>query len=315
MEISMKLKVLLAGNNRALIQEILNHYDSNWDVQSCTTHRADLESHLKSFVPDIILFCLFKEPQENLYKLPTVAENLRKQAIRVMITGDLVDCDTFERAATDLAKKVLKKPISAEELIAVIKEEENSKIRELQLLEMEQKQEEEARLRREEAMREAQERAKQRARQEETLLSRRKEIQEKLTKDELRQESVNEEKVPKKRILTVDDDSNILKLIKSYLGDDYDVATAINGKVAMRFLESKRVDLVLLDYEMPEESGAQVLGKIRSHEQLKNMPVLFLTGITAQQKIKDVLAYKPQGYLLKPISRTELRQAIENVLK
>ena len=93
------------------------------------------------------------------------------------------------------------------------------------------------------------------------------------------------------------------------------MATGINGKVAMRFGESKKVDLVLLDYEMPGESGAQVLEKIRAHEQLKDMPVLFLTGITAQQKIKDVLAYKPQGYLLKPISRAELTQAIENVLK
>ena len=94
----MKLKVLLAGNNRALIQEILSHHDSNWDCQSCTTHRVDLESHLSSFVPDIILFCLFKEPQENLYKLPTVAEKIRKRDIQVIITGDLVDCDAFERS-------------------------------------------------------------------------------------------------------------------------------------------------------------------------------------------------------------------------
>lgn len=308
----MKLKVLLAGNNRALIQEILSHHDSNWDCQSCTTHRVDLESHLSSFVPDIILFCLFKEPQENLYKLPTVAEKIRKRDIQVIITGDLVDCDAFERSAMELAKKVLKKPISAEEIVAVIKEEESTRIRELQLLELEQKEEEEARARREEAMREAQEHARQRAVQEETLLSKRREIQNKLAKQE---EQAGEETQEKKRILTVDDDSNCLKLIKSYLSDDYDVATAINGKVAMRFLESKKVDLVLLDYEMPGESGAQVLEKIRAHEQLKDMPVLFLTGITAQQKIKDVLAYKPQGYLLKPISRAELTQAIENVLK
>lgn len=311
----MKLKVLLAGNNRALIQEILSHHDSNWDCQSCTTHRVDLESHLSSFVPDIILFCLFKEPQENLYKLPTVAEKIRKQEIQVMITGDLVDCDAFERSAMDLAKKVLKKPISAEEIVDVIKEEESTKIRELQLLELKQKEEEEARLRREEAMREAEEHARQRAVQEETLLSKRREIQNKLAKHEEQEVQTSEEMSSKKRILTVDDDSNCLKLIKSYLSDDYDVATAINGKVAMRFLESKKVDLVLLDYEMPGESGAQVLEKIRAHEQLKDMPVLFLTGITAQQKIKDVLAYKPQGYLLKPISRAELTQAIENVLK
>lgn len=308
----MKLKVLLAGNNRALIQEILSHHDSNWDCQSCTTHRVDLESHLSSFVPDIILFCLFKEPQENLYKLPTVAEKIRKRDIQVIITGDLVDCDAFERSAMELAKKVLKKPISAEEIVTVIKEEESARIRELQLLELEQKEEEEARARREEAMREAQEHARQRTVQEETLLSKRREIQNKLAKQE---EQAGEETQEKKRILTVDDDSNCLKLIKSYLSDDYDVATAINGKVAMRFLESKKVDLVLLDYEMPGESGAQVLEKIRAHEQLKDMPVLFLTGITAQQKIKDVLAYKPQGYLLKPISRAELTQAIENVLK
>ena len=67
----------------------------------------------------------------------------------------------------------------------------------------------------------------------------------------------------KKHILIVDDDSRVLRLLKGYLSGRYELATAINGKVAMNFLETKKTDLVLLDYEMPTENGAAVLEQIR----------------------------------------------------
>lgn len=118
----------------------------------------------------------------------------------------------------------------------------------------------------------------------------------------------------RKHILVVDDDSSVLKLIKGYLAERYDVATAINGKVAMKFLETKRTDMVLLDYEMPEENGAAVLRKIRDNDKTKNLPVVFLTGLTERGKIQEVLALKIQGYLLKPIDMEKLSSTIKGVL-
>ncbi|MFG6349789.1 MAG: response regulator, partial [Lachnospiraceae bacterium] len=118
----------------------------------------------------------------------------------------------------------------------------------------------------------------------------------------------------RKHILVVDDDSSVLKLIKSYLSGNYDVATAKSGKVALKFLETKKTDLVLLDYEMPGEKGPEVLSKIRADARTKNLPVVFLTGVTDKEKIQDVLAMKPQGYLLKPIDMMKLSSTIKNVL-
>lgn len=320
----MGLKVLLAGNNRALVQEILSKHNDQCDCQSSTTHRNDLESHLESFIPDVIVFCLYKEPQENLYKLPSVAEVIRKKNAVVAITGDLVDCDAFERAAPGLARVTLRKPVSTAEIMRTVIALSSERMHDIEMKEMERVEEEKAKERKEEALREMQKKAKERAEERQRQIEQeRARVAENSTADKTPEvwkpsPSILAEafsKPKKKRILAVDDDSSILKVIKNYLEEDYDVATAVNSKVAMRYLTTKHVDLVLLDYEMPDESGAKLLERIRKTERLEKLPVLFLTGITAQGKIKEVLALRPQGYLLKPIGRENLHQEIKKVLQ
>lgn len=115
----------------------------------------------------------------------------------------------------------------------------------------------------------------------------------------------------RKHVLVIDDDPLMLKVIKEYLHDDYDVATAISGKIAYKFLETKKTDLILLDYEMPNENGPQVLENIRNNFDVSNIPVLFLTGTTDREKIAQALMLKPQGYLLKPIDKEKLLGNIE----
>lgn len=119
----------------------------------------------------------------------------------------------------------------------------------------------------------------------------------------------------RRHILVVDDDPRMLKLIKAYLADQYDVATAINGKVALKFLETKKTDLILLDYEMPGENGARILEKLRLNPDTVDLPVIFLTGVSDRDKIKEVLSLKPQGYLLKPVSRGKLSTSIKSILE
>ena len=116
--------------------------------------------------------------------------------------------------------------------------------------------------------------------------------------------------IRRKHILVVDDDVRILKMLKVHL-QDYDVATAISGKLALKFLETKTTDLILLDYEMPGEKGPEVLKKLRDNDKTKDIPVIFLTGVAEKDKIEEVLLMQPQGYLLKPINRTKLLETIE----
>jgi CheY-like chemotaxis protein len=121
-------------------------------------------------------------------------------------------------------------------------------------------------------------------------------------------------KSERKHVLVIDDDPMLLKLIKEHLHEKYDVATAISGKIAHKFLETKKTNFILLDYEMPVENGPEVLKKIRENHEFDDIPVVFLTGITDREKIKEALMLKPQGYLLKPIDKDKLLGTVEKFI-
>ena len=133
-----------------------------------------------------------------------------------------------------------------------------------------------------------------------------KRLQEKLAQLKTQQE--------RKHVLVVDDDPVLLKVIKEYLHDKYDVATAISGKIARKFLDSKKTNFILLDYEMPVENGVDVLEWIRGQQQFDDIPVVFFTGTTNREKILQALSLKPQGYLLKPIDKDKLLGTIEKFI-
>lgn len=118
----------------------------------------------------------------------------------------------------------------------------------------------------------------------------------------------------RKHILVIDDDPQMLRIIKEMLHDRYDVATAISGKIAYKFLEKRSTDLILLDYEMPDENGPQVLTKLRENPEIKELPVFFLTGNTERDKIKQAMSLNPQGYLVKPIDKETLIDSIRKLI-
>jgi len=118
----------------------------------------------------------------------------------------------------------------------------------------------------------------------------------------------------RKHVLIIDDDPIMLKVAKEHLHETYDVATAISGKLAYKFLENKETDIILLDYEMPGEDGPTVFAKLRQMDKLKSTPIIFLTGVTDKEKIKSALVLKPQGYILKPIDKEKLIGTVEKFI-
>ncbi len=141
-----------------------------------------------------------------------------------------------------------------------------------------------------------------------------KEEEERASEEEKARLAAIKEQKRRKHVLIIDDDPGMLKLIKEHLHDNYQVATAISGKIAYKFLEVKQTDLILLDYEMPVENGPQILENLRKNHQIDGIPVLFLTGITDRDKIRKALSLKPQGYLLKPIDKEKLLGTIEKFI-
>lgn len=103
----------------------------------------------------------------------------------------------------------------------------------------------------------------------------------------------------KKKILVVDDSGAALRSVKAWLENKYHVILANSGVMAIKYLALNRPDLILLDYEMPVVDGRQVLEMIRAENDYRDIPVFFLTSKGDKQSVQNVLALKPQGYLLK----------------
>ncbi len=117
----------------------------------------------------------------------------------------------------------------------------------------------------------------------------------------------------KKHILIVDDDRTVLKMLKTALEEEYDITTMVNGVMVEKFLMAKDVDMVILDYEMPGLTGADIFRKLKVNEKTEKIPVCFLTGISDREKIMEVMSLRPHSYLLKPIDMDMLKAAITNL--
>ncbi|MCR4590416.1 MAG: response regulator [Lachnospiraceae bacterium] len=119
----------------------------------------------------------------------------------------------------------------------------------------------------------------------------------------------------KKSILIVDDDPTYMGLVREWLKDEFRVSMANSGLQAIKWLGKNHVDLILLDHEMPVTSGPQVLEMLRSDEDTRSIPVIFLTGKGDKESVMQVVALKPEGYLLKTIDRAELLSNLRNFFK
>lgn len=118
----------------------------------------------------------------------------------------------------------------------------------------------------------------------------------------------------KKHILIVDDNPNELKTLRYYLQDYYKVTVITSGRTAVDFLSKYTPDLILLDYLMPGHNGAAVLKDIQGRDETRNIPVLFLTGRTDAETIKECLALRPAGYIVKPVGKDALLAKMREAL-
>lgn len=118
----------------------------------------------------------------------------------------------------------------------------------------------------------------------------------------------------KGHILVVDDNAMVLRNIKGVLDEKYSVAVAPSGVHAFISVGKKQPDLILLDYEMPEMNGKQVLEKLREDEELRDIPVVFLTSMDSKEIVMSLLALKPAGYLLKPVDSRVLLDKIYEII-
>lgn len=107
------------------------------------------------------------------------------------------------------------------------------------------------------------------------------------------------QKKKRKRILLVDDDPSFLRRTQSMLKGQYRVFVANSGASALMVLAKHKVDLILLDYEMPGLNGPKVYELIKSENELSSIPIMFLTAKNDIASVKSALNLKPEHYIMK----------------
>ncbi|MDR3303319.1 MAG: response regulator [Treponema sp.] len=118
----------------------------------------------------------------------------------------------------------------------------------------------------------------------------------------------------KKLILAVDDMSEVLISINEILGDIYDVRLVKKAAAGLELLSKEKFDLVLLDIEMPEFSGVDILRKIRKDSDHKSLPVMFITSNTSKAVVQQAVNLGISGYITKPFAADKLRAKVAEVL-
>lgn len=117
-----------------------------------------------------------------------------------------------------------------------------------------------------------------------------------------------------KKILVVDDSPSNLAAIENALKDEYEIVAVTSGLNAIRFLDTNKADLVLLDIEMPVMNGLQTLNKIREKAHLKDLKVAFLTARKDEQTVVQGFKLGISDYITKPIDKDVVRKRIKKIL-
>lgn len=119
------------------------------------------------------------------------------------------------------------------------------------------------------------------------------------------------------RILVVDDTTDILELLKVYLGQEgYLVETAVSGKQALALLDDFAPDVICVDFLMPAMDGQELARLVRARRDMLYVPIVMLTAVSGVESVKyDSLKSGVDAFLTKPVKREELKTVIRTMLR
>lgn len=280
----MKYKILICGRKNLLVSDFIQRTEAYFDTLSTSECWQDILGHFKVFEPHAFVCFVEPEYEKTIGQIRNLKSSGYYNGAAIMLIGDAVTCDQLEVKEKYSADLIIRRPVTPDNLTLRITRY------------FEDLAEAKARAKAKQLERQAEADAKQAALDAKAAM-------------ELGGAADGE----KKHILVVDDDRTILKMIKTALGDTYEVTTMINGVMVDKLLESKKVDLIILDYEMPIETGADIFRRIKKNPKADHIPVCFLTGVSEREKIMEVMSLKPHGYLLKPIDMDMLSATIKNL--
>ena len=113
-----------------------------------------------------------------------------------------------------------------------------------------------------------------------------------------------------KKILVIDDDPIIVDYLTDLFQENgYETCSAENGVKGLEAAQKEKPDLITLDLEMPEEWGPRFYRKLRKNKDLKDTPVIVVTGIDGDHAIRNAV-----GYVNKPFDPEKLLGIVEKTI-
>ena len=116
-------------------------------------------------------------------------------------------------------------------------------------------------------------------------------------------------------VVVIDDDPFQHKIINNALKDEpYKIISMLNGENALTFLLRTRPDLILLDINMPDFSGIEILQRIKSYKHLFGVPIIMITSDQSRDTIIECIKKGATNYIVKPFTRPVLLEKIRTEL-
>jgi CheY-like chemotaxis protein/nitrogen-specific signal transduction histidine kinase len=117
------------------------------------------------------------------------------------------------------------------------------------------------------------------------------------------------------RILLVEDNIELLMLMRTLLSGRYHVNIAQNGREALEIVEREDLDLVISDVMMPEMDGNELTAQIKANPNSSHLPVILLTAKTQEEDRKQSLLIGADDYITKPFRMGDLELRINNIIE
>jgi response regulator RpfG family c-di-GMP phosphodiesterase/signal transduction histidine kinase len=126
---------------------------------------------------------------------------------------------------------------------------------------------------------------------------------------------VDQAKIHDALVLCIDDNPEVLKLMKMLLADDFDLELMTSAEKGLRFLRDKNPDIVLCDVMMPGMDGHAFCRTVKSEESLKHIPIILVTARTGAEMLSEGIQAGADDYISKPFDSTELKARIRALLR
>lgn len=121
--------------------------------------------------------------------------------------------------------------------------------------------------------------------------------------------------VKRLRVLVADDNPELRGFIANLLAEDYEVATATNGREALQLAETSHPDVIVSDVMMPEMDGLELVARLKENPTLRHVPVILVTARASREEVVGGLESGADDYLSKPFGPAELQARLRAVCR